>query len=94
MSVPEADDDDLLARFAVPPPVVAKVDAWEVLDPMLNSVAGQDVSVQKVVGLIRRGAKGMDGLLEYVEHFVVEHEIPGALLEGKFMVLTRAMEFL
>lgn len=91
-SIPEAGDDDVLARFAIKPPVVANDIAWEVLDPMLNNVIGSDLSVEHVVGLIRRGTKGVEALWRYIRWFVVENGVPGVLLQGKMSVLMRAIE--
>lgn len=93
MTVPEGGDDDLLARFAARPPVVTMDGAWQVLDPMLNGICGWGASVEQVAGLIRRGPKGMEGLVEYVEHFVVAYRIAGGLLEGKCAILVKAMNF-
>lgn len=92
VSVPVAVDDDVLAKFAVKLPVVAKEDAWEVLDPMLNNAVGWGMSAEEVVPLIRRGEKGVEGLWKYVRGFVVEYGVPGALLEGKMAVLLKAIE--
>lgn len=57
-SVPEAEGDDVLARFTGKVPLVERDKAWQVLDPMLNNVMGWGASVEKVAGMIRRGSKG------------------------------------
>lgn len=91
-SIPEAIDGDVLAKFAVELPVVSKEGAWEVLDPMLNNLVGWGRSPEEVAGLIRRGAKGVEGLWKYIRGFVIEYGVSGALLEGKVRVLLNAME--
>lgn len=93
-SIPEANDDDVLARFTAKLPLVDRDSAWEFLDPILNNVVGWGASVEKVAGLIRRGPKGLEAMVRYLESFVVEYGISGVLLEGKIAVLMKAIEFL
>lgn len=91
-TVPEGKDSDVLAQFAVEPPRTTVTDAWEVLDPLLNNAIGWGATAEDVRPLIRRGANGVHALCRFVEYFVMEYGIEGALLEGKLNTLREAME--
>lgn len=74
------------------PPRTTITDAWEVLDPLLNNAIGWGATAEDVRPLIRRGANGVHALCRFVEYFVMEYGIEGALLEGKLNTLREAME--
>lgn len=91
-TIPEGVDGDILAQFAVEPPVLNAEDAWEILDPKLNLILGYGTTPTQVVESLRRGRKGIEGLLTYIEGFVWKSGVVGALLEGKMTTLTEAMK--
>lgn len=91
-TIPEGVDGDILAQFAVEPPVLDAEDAWEILDPKLNLILGYGTTPTQVVESLRRGRKGIEGLLTYIEGFVRKSGVVGALLEGKMTTLTEAMK--
>lgn len=90
-TVPEAQDDDVLAQFATKPLEKTATDAFEVLDPILNNALGWAATEEEMAKIVRRGAKGVEGLCQYMECFVVDYGVPGVLLEGKITTLLKAM---
>ncbi|TFY53533.1 hypothetical protein EVG20_g10072 [Dentipellis fragilis] len=91
-SIPEANDGDVLAAFAYPPPEnLDPSEAWEMLDPVLNRLVGWGKTAASFSEHVRRGEKGMDALHAYLEFFVNHYNIDGGLLEGKIRVMLDAI---
>lgn len=42
--------------------------------------------------IIRRGPKGLDGLLNFVKYFIVKHGVSEGLFKGKLSYLMSALE--
>ena len=84
-TVPEATEYNKLAVFAGHPgdfdiPNLSVDDLWEeVLNKVLKSALGWGHE-GNMENLIRRGKKGLDGLANFVKHFVVKHGVQVALL--------------
>ena len=69
-------------------------DTWEFLDRRLNGLLGYGVSVDEVAGLVRHGPYGVKCLAGYIQGFVVDYGIPGALLEGKVDILLKVISLI
>jgi hypothetical protein len=91
-SIPEALDQDVLAIFTGNPheiddPSLNRDELWEeLLNGMMKSAFGWG-DEGNMEDIIRRGRKGLDGLLNFVKHGVSE-----GLFEGKLMNLMNALE--
>ena len=96
-TVPEATEYDKLAVFAGHPgdfdiPNLSVDDLWEeVLNKVLKSALGWG-DKENMENLIQRGKKGLDGLANFVKHFVVKRGVQVALFEGKLAHLVDALE--
>ena len=96
-TVPEATEYDRLAVFAGHPgdfdiPDLNVDDLWEeVLNKVLKSALGWGEE-ENMENMIRRGKMGLDGLANFVKHFVVKRGVQVALFEGKLARLTDALE--
>ena len=96
-TVPEATEYDKLAVFAGHPrdfdvPNLNVDDLWEeVLNKVLKSALGWG-DEENMENLIRRGKKGLDGLANFVKHFVVKRGVQVALFKGKLAHLVDALE--
>jgi hypothetical protein len=51
-SVPEANDGDDILAFAHEPVLPSGLDAWEILDPMLNRAVGYGATAEQVAGYV------------------------------------------
>jgi len=82
--LPEASESDEISMFAQHIPTdLAKDDAWEYLDPMLNRFLGFNQSTESISNKIRGGAQGLTAMVRYLKEFVGQYHIDGGLLEGK-----------
>lgn len=67
-------------------------DLWEAsLNGTLKSVFGWGTE-EDMESLIRRGKNGLDGLADFVKHFVVKRGVNEALFEGKMSNLLIKLE--
>ncbi|KAH6906346.1 hypothetical protein BKA70DRAFT_1429035 [Coprinopsis sp. MPI-PUGE-AT-0042] len=97
MTIPMGTDDDVLAAFAGNPaekdrPDVASIDIWEVwMNSFMKEHLGWtgDIDATRIV---RRGEKGVQGLVHFVEYFVTRRGVDGGLFEGKLTPLMDAMQ--
>lgn len=97
VAIPLATEHDELARFSGVLSVDAAADyedSWEMVDKALNPVIGYDRSVPSLVGIIRRGRLGMDGLCNWLEGCIVELGVDSVLLEGKLERLLAAFDLM
>ncbi|KAF6755550.1 hypothetical protein DFP72DRAFT_1008601 [Ephemerocybe angulata] len=98
-SVPEAVEGGPLAGFAANPehcdmPDVASEDLWEeVLNGVMKAGLGWGTETDPR-SLVQRGRWGMDGLLAFVEYFVIKRNVDPGLFEGKLNRLMEAMELM
>lgn len=96
-SIPEASDYDVLAIFAGNPhdiddPSLGADELWEeLLNGMMKSAFGWG-NEGKMEDIIQQGRKGLDGLLNFVKHFIVKHGVSKVLFEGKLTNLMAALE--
>lgn len=96
-SIPEATEYDTLAMFGGNPqdcddPSLDGDDLWEeVLNGMMKNVFGWGTEGD-MKNVIRRGRKGLDGLLNFVKFFVVKRCVSMGLFEGKLSHLIHALE--
>ena len=96
-SIPEASDYDRLAVFSGNPvehdnPSLSPDELWEEsLNGLFKSALGwgTDGDMEEV---IRRGRKGLDGLANFVKHFVVKRGVSMGLFEGKLAHLMSELE--
>jgi len=98
-TIPEASNHDKLAVFKGNPmdfddPTLDADSLWEtVLNAQLKSVLGWGME-EDLELLIRRGGKGLDGLANFVEYFVVKHGVKEGLFEGKLSHLITTLQTL
>lgn len=90
--VAEACEDDHIARVVLSGDPEDPSEAWEHLDRALNRLLGFGVEIEEIAQRIRRGPLGMEGLIEYIHRFIVDHSISGDLLEGKLERLLKALD--
>ena len=96
-TIPEATNYDKLAAFAGNPadhddPSLSVDDLWENrLNGLLKSVLGWGEEGD-MESIIRRGRKGLNGLGNFVRHFVVKRRVNEALFEGKLLHLLSKLE--
>jgi hypothetical protein len=90
--IPEAEEDEDMARVVLAGEPEDPSEAWEYLDPVLNRLLGYGVDVEEIAQRVRRGPLGVEGLTRYIRGFVVTYGVPGALLEGKLERLSDAIE--
>jgi hypothetical protein len=96
-SIPEASDYDKLAVFAGNPaeydnPSLSPDELWEeTLNGLFKSALGWG-SEGDMEEVIRRGRKGLDGLANFVKHFVVKRGVSMGLFEGKLAYLMSKLE--
>jgi hypothetical protein len=96
-TIPEASDTDILAVFSGNPhdidiPSLTGDALWEeLLNGMMKSAFGWG-DEGKMEDIIRRGRKGLDGLFNFVKHFIVKRGVSEGLFEGKLMNLMTSLE--
>jgi hypothetical protein len=96
-SIPEGAENDMLAPFGDDPrnQDVSNIEGdelWEVsLNRFLKGVLGWGTE-DKMDSLVRRGKKGMDGVLEFARNFIEERGVSEGLFEGKFSGLLDTLE--
>ena len=96
-SVPEGLENDRLAQFSVNPQIHddPSLDAdglWEeVLNSFLKGALGWGTE-QSMDDVVRRGAMGMGGILQFARYFIEERGVNEILFEGKLSHLLNAVE--
>jgi hypothetical protein len=96
-TIPEATKYDKLAAFAGDPanydiPGLDADDLWEEsLNGQLKSVFSWGTE-DDMENLIRHGRHGLDGLTNFVRHFVIKRGVSEALFEGKLSNLINKLE--
>ena len=91
--LPDASDSDEIAVFSGNVPTnLAKEEAWEYLDPMLNHFLGFDRTAASIYNELRGGVRGLSAMVRYLEDFVGHYELEGALLEGKIQRLINVIQ--
>ena len=95
-SIPEASEYDKLALFSGNPavhddPSLNGDELWEVVNPLLKEALGWGVE-GNMDDIIRRGRNGLDGLANFVKHFVVKRGVSIGLFEGKLSYLLSKVE--
>ena len=91
--LPDAGETDEITMFSENIPTnLAKEDAWEYLDPMLNRFLGFNRTAESIYNELRGGARGLSAMVRYLKDFVRRYEIDGALLEGKIERLVNIIQ--
>ena len=96
-TIPEASDSDKLAEFGQDPAnfddnTFDKDNLWEEeINPRLKRVLGWGTE-GNMKDLIRRGRKGVEGLVTYARYFVEERGVDERLFEGKLSHFMIALE--
>jgi hypothetical protein len=91
--LPEANESDEILMFTQHVPTdLAKDDAWEYLDPMLNRFLGFDQSKESISNKLRGGVRGLMAMVRYLKEFVGRYHIDGGLLEGKVERLVNVIQ--
>ena len=92
-ALPEATESDEIAVFLESVPTdLAKEDAWEYLDPILNRFLGFNRTEESIYNELRGGAMGLSAMVQYLKDFVGQYHIDGALLEGKISRLVNVIQ--
>jgi len=91
--LPDACESDEIAVFAESIPTdLAREDAWEHLDPMLNRFLGFGKTDASIYDELRGGARGLAAMVQYLKDFTSRYQIDGALLEGKIQRLVNVIK--
>lgn len=96
-TIPEGNDGDALAAFAGDPSILADPamgpdELWEdLLNGMLKRQLGWG-AVTDTTNLVRRGKKGLGGLLDFVKYYILERNVSASLFEGKLTSLMEALD--
>lgn len=91
--LPDASESDEIAVFSENVPMdLAKEEAWEYLDPMLNRFLGFNRTSGSIYNELRGGERGLSAMVQYLKDFVHHYEIDGALLEGKVQRLVKVIQ--
>ncbi|KAJ6602009.1 hypothetical protein DFH09DRAFT_1069552 [Mycena vulgaris] len=98
-TVPEATDGDILAAFNQDPahyvdPDVPAIEIFENLHSILHTTLGWAMPVEETAGLLRRGAKGLDGLLRFFRYFVEDRGGREQDFGSKIQQILRVIKFL
>ena len=92
-ALPDASESDEIAVFSENVPTnLAKEEAWEFLDPMLNRFLGFNRTAGSIYDELRGGARGLLAMVRYLNDFVGRYEVDGALLEGKVQRLVNVIQ--
>jgi hypothetical protein len=82
--LPDATESNEIAVFSGNVPTnLAKEDAWEYLDLMLNCFLGFNRIPEDIYNALQGGVMGLLGMVYYLKEFASQYQIDGALLEGK-----------
>jgi hypothetical protein len=95
-SIPEASEYDKLAFLSGNPadhdnPNLKGDELWEVVNPLLKEALGWGME-GNMDEIIRRGRNGLDGLENFMKHFVVKRGVSIGLFEGKLSYLLSKVE--
>jgi len=91
--LPDASDADEIAVFSANIPTdLAKEEAWEYLDPILNHFLGFGKTAESIYDKLRGGERGLPAMVRYLKEFVGQYQIDGALLEGKIQRLVNIIQ--
>ena len=91
--LPDASECDEIAVFSGSIPTsLAKEEAWEYLDPMLNCFLGFNRTAESIFNELQGGTRGLSTMVRYLKDFVGRYEIDGALLEGKIQRLVNVIQ--
>ena len=96
-SIPEGSENDRLAPFGNDPrdQDVTDLEGDELWEASLNQFLKEALgwgNDSRMDGVVRRGKKGMDGVLEFARYFIEERGVSEGLFEGKFSELVDALE--
>ena len=70
-ALPDASECDEISEFSGNVPTdLAKEDAWEYLDPMLNCFLGFNKTAESIYNDLRGGAQGLLAMVRYLKDFV------------------------
>jgi len=98
VNIPEGAENDILAPFGDDPrnQDVSNIEGdelWEAnLNRFLKEVFGWGLTENRMNNIVRRGKKGMDGVLEFTRYFIEERGVSEGLFEGKFSGLLDTLE--
>jgi len=91
--LPDACESDEIAVFAESIPMdLAREDAWEHLDPMLNRFLGFGKTDASIYDELQGGARGLAAMVQYLKDFTSQYQIDSALLEGKIQRLVNVIK--
>ncbi|KAK6988301.1 hypothetical protein R3P38DRAFT_3444435 [Favolaschia claudopus] len=98
-TIKEATNQDILAAFAGEPSLavpanVPAVEIYEHLNPMFHRTLGWNMSVEDTAQLLRRGEKGLRGLLNFIAYFVEVRGVSERDFAAKIQQVLDAIHFL
>lgn len=92
-ALPDATESDEIVVFSGSIPTdLAKEDAWEYLDPILNRFLGFNRTSEDIYNALRGRPRGLSAMVRYLQDFTGQYQIDGALLEGKIERLVKVIE--
>jgi len=91
--LPDVSKYDEIATFSENVPTnLAKEDAWEYLDPMLNRFLGFNRMAKSIYNKLQGGVQGLPAMVQYLKDFIRQYKVDGALLEGKIERLVNIIQ--
>ncbi|KAJ7671994.1 hypothetical protein B0H17DRAFT_1335340 [Mycena rosella] len=96
-NIPEADDTNPLARFSGDPASYVGKDVpsdslWETLETHFHGAFDYGKGPEEREGMIQTGPQGLGGFLRFMEYFVSERGLEGAVVELKVEQLLEALK--
>jgi len=91
--LPDASESNEIAAFSENVPMdLAKEEAWEYLDPMLNRFLGFNRTPGSIYNELQGGERGLSAMVQYLKDFVHWYKIDGTLLEEKVQRLVKVIQ--
>lgn len=92
LDLPKASKSDEISMFAQHVPInLAKEDAWEYLDPMLNRFLGFGQTTESISNKLWGGERGLTAMVQYLKEFVGWYQIDAGLLQEKIEQLVNVI---
>jgi len=96
-TVPVASQDNPLSEFAGQPTEYVSQstlpsDLWEELAPYFHRVFGYAMELEKRRRMVQRGWAGLDGVVRFLDYFIRERGLEGAMVEVKIEQLIEAVQ--
>ncbi|KAJ7706534.1 hypothetical protein B0H16DRAFT_1439225 [Mycena metata] len=96
-TVPHASQDNPLSEFAGQPTEYVSEstppgELWETLAPCFHRVFGYGMELEERKRMVQRGSAGLDGAVRFLDYFIRERGLEGAMVEVKIEQLIEAIQ--